>query len=157
MTRRCAPRSGAEPNDSRRGWIDRNEKTRCCSTATDVNVWQSSSSGQDVCRRVGDVSLMNESGIGGGCPLFFRVKSRTTQITPRWGYLSIPWHSWRIRLTLSLDCQVPSKMQLAWQKEVPFALLGWLNFRLSSIWHFREQLNVKIYSNYPALPYSQLW
>ena len=65
MTRRCAPRSGAEPNDSRRGWIDRNEKTRCCSTATDVNVWQSSSSGQDVYRRVGDVSLMNENCIGG--------------------------------------------------------------------------------------------
>ena len=65
MTRRCAPRSGAEPNASRLGWIDRNEKTRYCSTATDVNVWQWSSSGQDVCRRVGDVSLMNENGIGG--------------------------------------------------------------------------------------------
>ena len=29
MTRRRAPRSGAEPNDSRLGWIDRNEKTLC--------------------------------------------------------------------------------------------------------------------------------
>ena len=44
-------------------------------------------------------------------------------------------------------------MRLGWLKEVPFALLGWLNFRLSSIKNFREQLNVKIYSNYPALPY----
>ena len=45
-------------------------------------------------------------------------------------------------------------MRLAWLKEVPFALLGWLIFRLSSIWNFHEQLKVKIYSNYPALPYS---
>ena len=90
MTRRCAPRSGAEPNASRLGWIDRNEKTRCCSTATDVDVWQCSSSGQDVCRMVGDVSLMNENGVAGRYVHFFGVKSMTTQITPRWGYLSIP-------------------------------------------------------------------
>ena len=44
-------------------------------------------------------------------------------------------------------------MRLAWLKEVPFTLMGWLIFRLSSIWNFQEQLKVKIYSNYPALPY----
>ena len=55
---------------------------------------------------------------------------------------------------LSPDCQVRSKMRLAWLKEVPCAPLGWLTFRLSSIWNFREQLKVQIYSNYPVLPYS---
>ena len=45
---------------------------------------------QDACRRVGDVFLMNESSIGGRDVRFFGVKNKTTQITPRWGYLSIP-------------------------------------------------------------------
>ena len=45
-----------------------------------------------------DVSLMHENGIGGRDVRFFGVKSRTTQITPRWGYLSIPWLSRQIRL-----------------------------------------------------------
>ena len=57
-------------------------------------------------------------------------------------WVPIPWLSRQIRLCYP-GLQSSLKMRLAWLKEVPCALFGWLTFRLSSIWNFREQLKVK--------------